>query len=132
MKVAVAVITDAEQRFLITQRPLHTSHGGIWEFPGGKLENGEHPACALIREIKEEVGVDVLAYGYLGEICHHYDNQDISLLIYHVFEYKGEAICREGQMDLRWVGIEELADFQFPAANLQIIEMIKAQVIAAN
>ena len=128
MKVAVAVITDKEQRILITRRPLHTSHGGFWEFPGGKLENEELATSALVREIKEEVGIDVTAYDYLGEICHTYDNRLISLLIYHVHDFLGEAICCESQMDLRWVQIEHLQQFQFPAANLKIIELIKGRL----
>lgn len=131
MRVAVAIITDAQQRILITQRSPHTSHSGMWEFPGGKLEKDELPNQALVREIKEEVGIDVMAYNYLGEVCHTYDVQHISLLIYHVHDYKGEAVCREGQMDLRWVDMAALKDFKFPAANLEIIELIK-QKIPAN
>lgn len=125
MRVAVAIITDPEQRILITRRPLHASHGGMWEFPGGKLENEELATSALVREIKEEVGIDVMAYNYLGEVCHTYDHKLISLLIYHVHHYQGEAACREAQMDLRWVDIANLKDFQFPAANLEIIELIR-------
>lgn len=125
MRVAVAVITDEEQRILITRRPLHASHGGMWEFPGGKLENEELATCALIREIKEEVGIEVIGYEYLGEIRHTYGDQPISLLIYHVHDYQGEATCCEEQMDLRWVDLENLKEHQFPAANMQIIELIR-------
>lgn len=125
LKVAVAVISDAQRRVLITRRSLHASHGGIWEFPGGKLEKNELPTAALVREIKEEVDLDVIAYDYLGEINHTYKQQPISLLVYHVHHYQGEALCREEQMDMRWVDLEELQNFQFPAANIEIIELIK-------
>ena len=126
MKVAVAVITDAQQRILITRRSLHASSGGMWEFPGGKLEGDELASAALIREIKEEVGLDVMAYDYLGEVCHVYTEQfAVSLLVYHVHRYRGEATRCEEQMDLQWVDFASLKNFQFPAANIEIIELIK-------
>jgi 8-oxo-dGTP diphosphatase len=132
MRVAVAIITDANQNILITRRSLHASHGGMWEFPGGKLENEELATAALIREIKEEVGIDVRSYSYLGEVHHTYDQKAVSLLIYHVYDYQGEAVCREAQMDLRWVDIKNLNDFQFPAANLEIIELIRQKICSAE
>ena len=125
MKVAVAVITDAKQRILITRRAQHASHGGLWEFPGGKLEGEELASFALVREIKEEVGLDVMAYDYLGEVCHTYNHHSVSLFVYHVHQYQGEASCCEAQMDLRWVDLDSLNNFQFPAANIEIIELIK-------
>ncbi len=132
MKVAVAVITDERQRILITRRPLHASHGGMWEFPGGKLEKEEMAASALVREIKEEIGIDVKTYEYLGEIRHTYGHQPISLLIYHVQDYQGEVACCEEQMDLRWVDIENLKEYQFPSANLEIIELIKQKNLSLS
>ena len=125
MRVAVAVITDAKQRILITRRAEHASHGGLWEFPGGKLEADELPSSALAREIKEEVGLDVMAYNFLVEVRHLYNDRPISLLVYHVHQYQGEAVCREEQMDLRWVELESLQNFHFPAANVEIIELVR-------
>ena len=130
MRVAVAVITDAQNRILITRRSLHVSSGGMWEFPGGKLEEDELAEAALIREIKEEVGLDVVAYEYLGEISHLYTKQFVSLFIYHVHAYQGEAACCEEQMDLRWVDFASLHNFHFPAANIEIIELIRQKVRA--
>ena len=124
ISVAVAVITDAQQRILITRRALHASSGGLWEFPGGKLEKEEPAEAALIREIKEEVGLDVMAYDYLSEVRYVYAEQAISLLVYHVHQFQGEAACCEAQMDLRWVDFARLNDFQFPAANIEIIKLI--------
>ncbi len=129
MRVAVAIITDIHQRILITRRSPHSPYGGMWEFPGGKLEADELATTALVREIKEEVGIDVIGYEYLGEVCHVYDKQHISLLIYHVQSYQGEATCCERQMDLRWVEVCNLKDFQFPAANLEIIELVKQKIV---
>jgi len=129
MKVAVAVITDQQQRLLIAQRPQHAPHAGMWEFPGGKVERDELPEAALIREIKEEVGLDVIHYDFLGEINHAYDHQQVSLIVYHVSDFAGEASCCEAQMDLRWVEFASLQNFDFPAANDQIIELIRQKIL---
>lgn len=130
MRVAVAVITDEKQRFLITRRSPHAVHGaGLWEFPGGKLEPDETPEAALIREIKEEIGLDVLHSHFLGEVKHNYHLHSVSLFVYHVSAYAGDACCREIQMDLRWVAFNQLQDFEFPAANGQIIELARNHVL---
>ena len=130
LSVAVAVITDAQQRILITRRSLSASSGGLWEFPGGKLEAGEQAPAALIREIKEEVGLDIIGYDYLGEVRYVYKQQPISLFVYHVHHYQGEAVCCETQLDLRWVDLVNMNDFHFPAANIEIIEMIRKMYCA--
>ncbi|MBA2652239.1 MAG: 8-oxo-dGTP diphosphatase MutT [Tatlockia sp.] len=127
MKVAVALILDEKQRVLITQRPAHASHGGFWEFPGGKLEAGELPSEALIREIKEEVGLDILDHSFLGSITHNYDTKTVDLLVFSVEKYRGDAYCRESQSDLRWVLVNELENYHFPEANKQIIELVQSR-----
>ena len=97
----------------------------MWEFPGGKLEAGELATEALVREIKEEVGLDVLGYDHLGDVHHIYTPEHaVSLCVYRVHDFQGEAACCEEQMDLRWVPLARLADFQFPAANIKIIELL--------
>ena len=125
IKVAVAVVFDDKQRILITRRAEHISHGGFWEFPGGKLEADELADAALIREIKEEVGVDVLEYSFLGDLNHDYGTKTVNLLVFAVSKHQGEAYRRELQSDLRWVAVEELEQYQFPEANQKIIEMVK-------
>lgn len=125
MKVAVAIIFNENKEILITQRALSNSHGGLWEFPGGKLEADELPAHALIREIKEEVGIHVISYQFLGEIRHDYNGKQVELLIFLVEQYKGIAQPNETQLDLRWVRLSELTNYEFPAANLHIIDLIK-------
>jgi 8-oxo-dGTP diphosphatase len=124
IQVAVAVVIDELRRVLITRRSLQNTHGGFWEFPGGKLHEGEAGWDALVRELKEEVNIDVSGANYLGEIQHTYDDRDISLLVYHVYQYEGEAICCEDQMGLQWAEIDRLHEFQFPAANSHIIQLI--------
>lgn len=125
MRVAVAIIVDDEQRILITRRPLHAPHGGMWEFPGGKLEDDEAPYLALVREVKEEVDLDVHGCDFLGEIRHAYAHHSVVLLVYCVRAFSGTAKALEMQMDLRWVNIDRLPDFEFPEANQQIIELIE-------
>jgi 8-oxo-dGTP diphosphatase len=126
MKVAVAVITDLQQRILITRRSQQASHGAmLWEFPGGKLEPNESPEAALVREIKEELDLFVLNYHFLGEVNHCYSQHAVSLHVYHVSGYEGEARCCEVQTDMRWVKFKQLEQFEFPAANLQIIELMR-------
>lgn len=125
MKVAVAIIFDQEKRVLITRRPVHAAHGGMWEFPGGKLEANELPEQALIREINEEVGIDILDYRFLTEVTHSYDAQVVHLLVFIITCYEGKPRCRESQLALRWVSVDDLDNYQFPEANIRIIELIK-------
>lgn len=122
--VAVAVIIDNQQRFLITQRPIHASHGGCWEFPGGKLEENETSELALIREIKEEVNIDVHQYQLLGEVNHQYPDKAVTLIIFLVTHFSGEPMCKENQLGMKWVNLQELNPQNFPAANQEIIAMI--------
>jgi 8-oxo-dGTP diphosphatase len=124
-EVAVAIVFDKKQRVLITRRPLHAAHGGLWEFPGGKLETNELPAQALIREIREEVGIDILDYRFLGEVIHSYGSKVVNLLVFAIVGYEGKPSCCESQLALHWVNIDELDNYRFPEANIRIIELIK-------
>jgi len=121
IKVSVAIITDRQKRILITQRAAHISHGGFWEFPGGKVESYEPPEIALLREVREEVGLDVVSYRYLGEVHHRYDEYQVILYGYHVQKYGGEASICESQTGLCWVYLNELENYNFPLANKELI-----------
>ncbi|KTD17236.1 8-oxo-dGTP diphosphatase MutT [Legionella jordanis] len=124
MKVAVAVIFNEEGKVLITRRPLQTAHGGFWEFPGGKLELNEEPAMALQREVEEEVGLEITSSSFLTEITHQYGAKTVHLLVFTIDGFNGEAECRESQLDLRWVAVSELINYQFPEANHKIINLL--------
>lgn len=124
IQVAVAVIIDTQQRVLVAQRPLHTSHGGCWEFPGGKLEANEPPEQALIREVKEEVSLDVLGYKFLGEVKHQYTEKTVHLLVYLVTEFSGTPRPAEGQPALEWVPLNQLNPADFPEANHKVMALI--------
>jgi 8-oxo-dGTP diphosphatase len=125
VKVAVALIQDEQNRLLITQRPHHASHGGSWEFPGGKLEADELAEAALIREIREEVGLEILQYQFLGEIKHQYATHDVQLIIFLVTHFSGTPSCREGQLDLRWIAKQDINYALFPEANRGILNLIQ-------
>jgi len=124
MKVAVAIITDEQQRILITQRPSHVSQGGCWEFPGGKLELNELAEDALIREIKEEVGLIVHECNYLGQVTYQYPEKLVELIIFHVTAFTGTPVCREGQLSMQWAYRSDLQPERFPAANRSIFNLI--------
>lgn len=128
MKVAVAIITDEQRRILITQRPFHVPHGGCWEFPGGKLEHNESMEAALIREIKEEVNLDIQQYQYLGEIVHQYTDKTVQLIVFHVSQFAGIPFCNEGQLNLKWSDITALNPDDFPDANRGIFNLIQTKV----
>lgn len=125
MKVAIAIIVDNNNRILITQRPAHVSHGGFWEFPGGKLEGSETPLEALKREINEEVGLTIVDAKYLTTIEETYNAKPTTLLVYYVDNFDGTAVCCESQLDLKWITCNELCHYQFPKANEEIAKLIK-------
>lgn len=122
MRVAVAVIFDETGRVLLTQRPQHADHGGQWEFPGGKLEPGEEAVDALIREVREEVGLEVLNAEFLTDVVHSYGPKQVLLHVYYVNRFKGLPRKLESQIDLCWANLNELDSFDFPAANQKIFQ----------
>lgn len=127
MKVAVAVIYDSKGQILITQRAAHISSGGLWEFPGGKLEKQETPEAALLREIKEEVNLDIVSYEFITQIDAQRSDNQLTLYVFLIHEFKGQAIRQEAQADLRWVDPKTLADYEFPPTNSAILNWIASR-----
>lgn len=122
--MAAAAIVDRDGRVLIARRPLHVHQGGLWEFPGGKLEPGEDIFAALSRELHEELGIDVLQARPLIRIPYSYPDRHVLLDVWRVDAYAGHAHGREGQ-EVRWVTFEELERYQFPPPNLPIITALR-------
>lgn len=120
--VAVGVILRNGQ-CLVSKRASDAHQGGLWEFPGGKLEPTETAEQALARELHEELGIKVSASRPLLEIEHDYGDRAVKLWIRTVSEFTGEAVGRENQ-PLRWVPIEALGTYEFPEANKPIIERL--------
>ena len=125
VNVSVAIIMDLSGRFLITRRALDIPHGGLWEVPGGKIEAEETPFEALLREVHEEVGLHIETANFLGEVMHTYPEKSVCLHVFKVLQYQGDAICNDGQLDLRWVFREDLRAFRFPEANYAVMQLIK-------
>ena len=123
--VAVAIIINSQREVLIALRQAHQHLGGLWEFPGGKVETGEACSEALKREVKEELGLVIVNAVALVEVSHDYNDKPVLLDVWHVTEYTGEAYGAEGQT-LRWCAKEDLGDVDFPIANKTIISAIKA------
>lgn len=124
MKVAVGVITDSDNRILVTQRPLHVTHGGLWEFPGGKLNAHETAEHALARELKEELGILITDYELLGELEHTYPGFSVNLIVFQVRQWLGTPSCLEGQLNMQWMLPQEINSEHFPAANKGILDLI--------
>lgn len=120
LHVAAAVIKNAQGRILISLRDTSLHQGGLWEFPGGKVEAGETSEQALIRELKEELDITVTSATPLITIKHRYPDLMVQLHVYSVDNFKGVAKGCEGQ-PLKWVAADELTRYRFPAANRPII-----------
>ncbi|MED5611717.1 MULTISPECIES: Nudix family hydrolase [Pseudomonas] len=118
--VAAAVIRGADGRVLIARRPDDKHQGGLWEFPGGKVEEGEPVQAALARELEEELGIRVERARPLIRVAHDYPDKQVLLDVWEVSGFSGEPHGAEGQ-PLAWVALRELPDYEFPAANRPIV-----------
>lgn len=119
--VAVGVIVNEVGEILISRRRDDSHQGGLWEFPGGKVETGESVQVALRRELHEELGISVLGSRALLEVHHDYPDKQVLLDVWVIDAFSGEVTGREGQ-PLCWCPPARLADYAFPAANQPIVE----------
>ncbi len=122
--VVAAAIVNAEGEVLLAQRPLHKHQGGLWEFPGGKVELGESALQALGRELEEELGIVPEKARPLMQLAWSYPGQDVWLDVWLVNCFKGIPYGREGQ-PIRWCAIEELDERSFPAANMPVLKALR-------
>lgn len=120
LPVAVGVVTDGDGRVLVGQRASDAVQGGLWEFPGGKVEVGELPFDALRRELEEETGIHVSEARPLIRIRHQYTDYAVDLHVWHVTSWQGEVAPRLGQ-PLRWLNWRELDAYPFLDANALIV-----------
>lgn len=123
INVVAAVIRDEEGRILITQRNLKKAQGGLWEFPGGKIESEETKEHAIVREIKEELDVDIEYKDYLAEKVFEYPEKTINLIALECKKINGEIRLLEHEA-YAWVNEKELNDYEFAPADLFIIEKL--------
>lgn len=129
--VVVAVVINANNEVLIAKRPLQKHCGGLWEFPGGKIHDGESELQALTRELQEECGITIEAAERFCEITHDYLEKSVRLLVWRVTRFSGEAQGLEGQV-IRWVTTTDLINYEFPAANQAILLRLQQRVSINN
>lgn len=124
--VAVGIIINADQQVMITRRADHLHQGGLWEFPGGKLEPGESILDALKRELSEELNLQVVEAEPVMQIDHDYGDKCVLLDVWRVLEYCGEPVAMESQ-PMQWAPLSTLRDYRFPVANEPIVDYLAGQ-----
>jgi 8-oxo-dGTP diphosphatase len=123
--VAVALV-DADGRVLLTQRPPGKKLAGMWEFPGGKVEANETPEAALLRELREELGLDISAacLAPFTFASHSYDDFHLLMPLYAARNWKGIPEPREGQ-ELAWVRPNRMSDYPMPPADIPLVAALR-------
>lgn len=119
----VAGVIYKDNKFLIAQRNLKKSQGGLWEFPGGKLEAGESCEAALKREIFEEFEAEIDVEGYITENIHHYPEKDIKLMFYKAKLVSDKLVLKEHE-DYRWITKEDKDKFEFAGADKIVFDLL--------
>ncbi|MDD1610859.1 MAG: Nudix family hydrolase, partial [Methylococcaceae bacterium] len=120
IRVAIGVIKNHQGQVLIALRDDTRHQGGLWEFSGGKIETNETAEQALKRELKEELAIDIISAIPLMTINHSYADRAVQLIVFLVEQFTGEPHSAEGQ-PIKWVNVQDLKQYQFPAANQAII-----------
>ncbi|KRA44654.1 (deoxy)nucleoside triphosphate pyrophosphohydrolase [Devosia sp. Root635] len=120
--VVACALIDADRRVLIAQRPQGKSLAGLWEFPGGKVEAGESPEDALIRELEEELGISTktACLAPVSFASHSYDNFHLLMPLYACRKWQGEPQAREHSA-LKWVRPQKLRDYPMPPADEPLV-----------
>ena len=124
--VSAVALVDADGRVLLAQRPASKPMAGLWEFPGGKVDPGETPETALIRELAEELGIDVAAscLAPFTFASHSYPDFHLLMPLYVCRKWSGIPIAREGQ-SLAWVRPARLGDYPMPPADPPLVAMLR-------
>ena len=124
--VAAAALIDRDNRILLAQRPDGKAMAGLWEFPGGKIEAGETPETALIRELNEELGIDVTkaCLAPFTFASHAYDGFHLVMPLYICRKWRGDVTPREGQQ-ITWVRVNKLRTYPMPPADEPLIAMLQ-------
>ena len=123
-QIGVAVIVNAEGKVLIDRRKAGGEMGGLWEFPGGKIESGETVAECIKREIKEELDIEILVGDRLTTITHDYQTFKVSLYVHLCQHVSGDPQPLECE-EIHWVDVSSMNRYHFPQANAQIISLLQ-------
>lgn len=121
---AVVGVLKREDEMLIAQRQKNQAYAGYWEFPGGKVEEGESLQEALVREFKEEVGVDSRNWQQLIRIYWEYEHACVDLNVFTCHDFNGEAHGAEGQQ-VKWIKLDDIENYQFPEANAGVVTALR-------
>ena len=124
--VSAVALIDADGRVLLSQRPEGKTMAGLWEFPGGKVESGETPEAALIRELHEELGIDTWksCLAPLTFASHSYDAFHLLMPLFACRKWEGQPISRENQR-LAWVRPSNLKEYPMPPADVPLIPILR-------
>ena len=124
--VAAVALIDRDGRVLMAQRPEGKSMAGLWEFPGGKVEPGETPEAALIRELHEELGINTWSscLAPLTFASHSYDDFHLLMPLFACRRWEGIPVPRESQR-LHWAKVDQLQDMPMPAADIPLIPALR-------
>ena len=125
MVEVVAALIRREGKFLICQRPENKARALLWEFVGGKVEQGETKERALIRECREELGITVAVGAAFAEIVHEYPDITVHLTLFNATISEGTPIRKEHK-DIRWIAPSEIPDYEFCPADIVILQKIRA------
>lgn len=125
--VAAAALVDPDGRVLVAQRPVGKHLAGTWEFPGGKVEAGEPPELALVRELKEELGINTTAscLAPCGFASHAYDEFHLVLLLFACRKWHGRPVGQQSQA-VQWVRVPELFQLDMPPADRPLLGLLQA------
>lgn len=124
--VSAVALIDADGRVLMARRPEGKAMAGLWEFPGGKVEAGETPEAALIRELDEELGISTHAscLAPLTFASHAYPDFHLLMPLFACRRWQGTPVSREGQA-LRWARVQELRDLPMPPADVPLVAILR-------
>lgn len=124
--VAVGIIINSSFEVLMAQRALSLHQGGLWEFPGGKIEPDETIEDALKRELREEISINIYSFEPLISMEHHYPDKHVCLHTYKITAYSGEPKICDGQLDLKWISLKSwnIKNYPLPAANIKIMQTL--------
>jgi len=124
--VSAVALIDRDGRVLLAQRPEGKSMAGLWEFPGGKVEPGETPEAALIRELHEELGIETWrsCLAPLTFASHGYDDFHLLMPLFACRKWEGQPHAKEGQA-LKWVRATDLRDYPMPPADIPLIAILR-------
>lgn len=126
--VVAAVILGPSKEILLARRPINKHKGGLWEFPGGKVEADEGVLEALSRELEEELAITPIDASPLIQVHHDYPDKSVLLDVWWVHQFTGTPHGCEGQ-PIEWVTADQLSAYEFPEANLAIVRAVQKELI---